>query len=66
MRLEVLVPQQWSDPSKEFLKPWCTRIGYRPVWTGQFEERYIPSSRRSLRRPATLSSITSACGPCRP
>ena len=49
MRLEVLVPQQWSDPSKEFLKPWCTRIGYRPVWTGQFEERYIPRSRRSHR-----------------
>jgi hypothetical protein len=58
MRLEVLVPQQWSHPSKEFLMPWCTRVGYRPVWTGQFEECYIPSSRRLLRHPATLSSVT--------
>jgi len=53
MRLEVLVPQQWSDPSKEFLKPWCTRIGYRPVWTGQFEERYI--------RVAFLSFLVVVC-----
>src|SRR5215813_15488505 len=35
MQLEVLVPRQWSHPSKEFLKAWYTRIGYRPVRTGQ-------------------------------
>jgi ribosomal protein S18 acetylase RimI-like enzyme len=40
MQLEVLVPRQWSQPSKEFLKAWYTRIGYRPVRTGQFEESY--------------------------
>ena len=26
--------------SKEFLKAWYTRVGYRPVRTGQFEESY--------------------------
>ena len=40
MQLEVLVPREWSHPSKEFLKAWYTRIGYRPVRTGQFEESY--------------------------
>jgi ribosomal protein S18 acetylase RimI-like enzyme len=40
MQLEVLVPRQWSHPSKEFLKAWYTRIGYRPVRLGQFEETY--------------------------
>ena len=38
MQLEVLVPRQWSHPSKEFLKAWYTRLGYRPVRTGQVEE----------------------------
>jgi GNAT superfamily N-acetyltransferase len=40
MQLEVLTPRQWSHPSKEFLKAWYTRIGYRPVRTGQFEASY--------------------------
>jgi ribosomal protein S18 acetylase RimI-like enzyme len=40
MQLEVLVPRQWPHPSKEFLKAWYTRIGYRPARTGQFEESY--------------------------
>jgi GNAT superfamily N-acetyltransferase len=40
MQLEVLVPRQWSHPSKEFLKAWYPRIGYRPVRTGQLEESY--------------------------
>ena len=40
MQLEVLVPRQWSHPSKEFLKAWYTRVGYRPVRTGQIEESY--------------------------
>jgi GNAT superfamily N-acetyltransferase len=40
MQLEVLVPRQWSHPSKEFLKAWYTRLGYRPVRTGQVEESY--------------------------
>ena len=40
MQLELLMPRQWSHPSKEFLKAWYTRIGYRPVRTGKFEESY--------------------------
>jgi GNAT superfamily N-acetyltransferase len=40
VQLEVLMPRHWSHPSKEFLKAWYTRIGYRPVRTGQFEESY--------------------------
>jgi GNAT superfamily N-acetyltransferase len=40
MQLEVLVPRQWAHPSKEFLKAWYTRVGYRLVRTGQFEESY--------------------------
>jgi ribosomal protein S18 acetylase RimI-like enzyme len=40
MQLEVLVPRQWSHPSKEFLKAWYARIGYRLVRTGQIEESY--------------------------
>lgn len=40
MQLEVLVPRQWSHPSKEFLTAWYARIGYRPVRTGPLEESY--------------------------
>ena len=40
MQLEVLVPRQWSHPSKEFLKAWYPRIGYHPVSVGQFETSY--------------------------
>jgi GNAT superfamily N-acetyltransferase len=40
MQLELLVPQTWTHPVKEFLHGWYTRIGYRPVRTGHFEESY--------------------------
>jgi GNAT superfamily N-acetyltransferase len=40
MQLEVLVPRGWAHPSKEFLKAWYPRLGYRPVQTGQFEDSY--------------------------
>jgi GNAT superfamily N-acetyltransferase len=30
MRLELLTPRHWKNPSKEFLKQWYTRIGYTP------------------------------------
>lgn len=40
MQLEVLVPREWSHPSKDFLLAWYTRIGYRHVRTGQLEESY--------------------------
>jgi GNAT superfamily N-acetyltransferase len=40
MQLELLVPRAWTHPSKEFLHGWYTRIGYRPVRTGEVEESY--------------------------
>ncbi|MGH9211683.1 MAG: GNAT family N-acetyltransferase [Acidimicrobiales bacterium] len=40
MQLELLVPREWSHPSKVFLHDWYTRIGYRPVRTGIIEEAY--------------------------
>lgn len=40
MQLELLVPKDWTHPSKEFLAGWYTRIGYRVVTTGSFTESY--------------------------
>ena len=40
MQLELLVPRDWTHPSKEFLHAWYTRIGYTPVRTGSIEEQY--------------------------
>jgi GNAT superfamily N-acetyltransferase len=30
MRLELLTPRHWTQPSKEFLKRWYSRVGYQP------------------------------------
>ncbi len=40
MQLELLVPRNWTHPSKAFLDAWYTRIGYRPLRTGTIEETY--------------------------
>jgi GNAT superfamily N-acetyltransferase len=40
MRLEVLVPRDWTHPSKEFLKDWYGRRGYRPVRTSTLDDAY--------------------------
>jgi len=40
MELELLVPTTWSHPSKEFLRDWYTRIGYREVRRGGLQEAY--------------------------
>jgi GNAT superfamily N-acetyltransferase len=40
MQLELLMPQTWAHPVKEFLRAWYTRIGYRPVGTGNLAEDY--------------------------
>ena len=37
MRLELLTPRHWTHPSKEFLKVWYTRSGYRPQATESLE-----------------------------
>jgi ribosomal protein S18 acetylase RimI-like enzyme len=40
MQLELLVPTTWTHPSKEFLRAWYERIGYRVVRTGHLAELY--------------------------
>jgi GNAT superfamily N-acetyltransferase len=40
MRLELLTPRHWTHPSKEFLKQWYARMGYRPQATESFERLY--------------------------
>jgi GNAT superfamily N-acetyltransferase len=40
MQLELLVPRDWSHPSKEFLTAWYGRRGYRIVRTAALEDNY--------------------------
>jgi GNAT superfamily N-acetyltransferase len=40
MQLELLVPREWEHPSKEFLKAWYGRIGYRIIRTGEMADAY--------------------------
>ena len=40
MRLELLVPREWRHPTKEFLKGWYGRLGYRLVRTGSLDDDY--------------------------
>ncbi len=40
MMLELLTPQDWINPSKEFLKKWYTRIGYIPGKTIPFAQEF--------------------------
>jgi GNAT superfamily N-acetyltransferase len=40
MQLEVLVPREWSHPSKEFLAGWYGRLGYGLVRVGTVDEAY--------------------------
>jgi ribosomal protein S18 acetylase RimI-like enzyme len=40
MQLELLVPRDWSHPSKAQLNGWYTRLGYRRVRLGSVEEAY--------------------------
>ncbi len=40
MQLELLVPRGWSHPSKEFLRAWYGRRGYRISRTGSFNDAY--------------------------
>jgi N-acetylglutamate synthase-like GNAT family acetyltransferase len=40
MQLELMLPREWSHPSKEFLKGWYGRRGYRLVRTTMLDEAY--------------------------
>jgi GNAT superfamily N-acetyltransferase len=37
MRLKILAPRNWSHPSKEFLRQWYSRLGYKQKTTEPFE-----------------------------
>lgn len=40
MRLELLVPREWQHPSKEFLKGWYGRLGYRLIATTTVDDSH--------------------------
>lgn len=40
MQLELLVPREWTHPSKAFLAEWYGRLGYRVVRTGLIDEDF--------------------------
>jgi GNAT superfamily N-acetyltransferase len=40
MQLELLMPQTWSHPVKDFLRDWYVRLGYRQVRLGDLADDY--------------------------
>jgi hypothetical protein len=32
--------REWTHPAKVFLDAWYTRMGYRPLRTGRFDDHY--------------------------
>jgi GNAT superfamily N-acetyltransferase len=50
MQLELLVPREWTHPTKQFLADWYSRIGYRIARTGTIDEAY-PELARLLATP---------------
>jgi GNAT superfamily N-acetyltransferase len=40
MQLELLVPREWTHPSKAFLAEWYGRLGYRVVRSGLIDEDF--------------------------
>ena len=40
MQLELLVPRDWTHPTKAFLATWYARLGYQVARTGAFDEAY--------------------------
>ncbi|MFI5933661.1 GNAT family N-acetyltransferase [Actinoplanes sp. NPDC051494] len=53
MQLELLTPDDWEHPVKEFLRAWYTRIGYRVVGTMDIATAH-PELAPLLAGPATL------------
>jgi GNAT superfamily N-acetyltransferase len=62
MQLELLVPREWSHPTKEFLHAWYTRIGYRPVRSGTIDESY-PQLAPLLATPCDFVVYHKSLGP---
>jgi GNAT superfamily N-acetyltransferase len=40
IRAELLVPREWSHPSKEFLDAWYRRSGYGAIRTDRIDDNY--------------------------
>jgi GNAT superfamily N-acetyltransferase len=53
MQLELLVPTGWSHPSKQFLRGWYERLGYREFRRTRLEELY-PELEPQLATPCDL------------
>lgn len=53
IQLELLVPRAWRHPSKEFLKSWYGRSGYRVVRVGSIHDTH-PHLARRLATPCDL------------
>jgi GNAT superfamily N-acetyltransferase len=51
MQLELLVPQTWTHPVKQFLREWYTRLGYRVVRVGDLAQDY----------PALVPRLATSC-----
>lgn len=62
MQLELLVPRDWTHPSKEFLRAWYGRLGYREVRTTHLEELY-PDLAPLLATPCDLGVYRKVLGP---
>ena len=54
MRLELLVPREWSHPFKEFLAGWYARQGYRKTGTSTVEE-FHPGVAAHLATPCDVA-----------
>ena len=54
MQLELLLPRAWNHPSKEFLKGWYGRRGYRLIRTGSLDGPY-PELAPLLATPCDLT-----------
>lgn len=53
MQLELLVPRDWEHPSKEVLRSWYARIGYRVVDRRDFADKH-PHLAPLLATPCTV------------
>jgi GNAT superfamily N-acetyltransferase len=62
MQLELLVPRDWTHPSKEFLRAWYGRLGYREVRTTHLEELY-PDLAPLLATPCDLGVYRKVLAP---
>ena len=62
MRLELLVPKDWTHPTKAFLAAWYTRLGYREVHTGRLDDDY-PDLALMLATPCHLLAYEKTLDP---